>query len=34
MPKFDLDSYDTVEDRLVKFWAEHPEGRIESDLIA
>ena len=34
MPKFDLDSYETVEDRLVKFWAQHPEGRIESDLIA
>jgi hypothetical protein len=29
---FNLDEYETVEDRLVKFWADHPEGRIETDI--
>jgi len=28
MASFNLDNYETVEDRLVKFWNEHPEGRI------
>jgi hypothetical protein len=25
---FNLEDYETVEDRLIKFWAEHPTGRI------
>ncbi len=28
-----LDDYEPVEDRLVKFWADHPSGRIVSDLL-
>jgi hypothetical protein len=28
MASFNLDNYETVEDRLVKFWNEHPDGRI------
>lgn len=34
MPKFDLSQYETVEDRLVKFWNDNPAGRINTDLIA
>jgi hypothetical protein len=34
MARFDLNDYETVEDRLVKFWADHPEGRILTDLVA
>ena len=34
MPKFDLSQYETVEDRLVKFWADHPQGRVATDLVA
>jgi len=30
---FNLDDYETVEERLVKFWKDHPEGRIETKLI-
>jgi hypothetical protein len=30
--KFDLDSYETVEARLERFWTEHPGGRIETRL--
>ena len=30
---FNLDDYETVEERLVKFWKDHPDGRIETDLI-
>ena len=32
MAKFNLDDYETVEDRLRKFWEDHPAGRVESDL--
>lgn len=32
--KFNLDDYETVETRLAKFWSEHPEGRVHTDLIA
>lgn len=28
MAHFNLDDYETVEDRLIKFWKDHPEGRI------
>ena len=30
---FNLDDYETVEERLTKFWKDHPEGRIETKLI-
>ena len=30
---FNLDDYETVEERLVKFWKEHPDGRIETLLV-
>ena len=30
---FNLDEYETVEERLIKFWKDHPEGRIETKLI-
>ena len=30
---FNLEDYETVEERLAKFWKEHPEGRIETKLI-
>jgi len=29
---FNLDSYETVEERLVKFWEAHPEGRILTNI--
>jgi hypothetical protein len=29
---FNLDSYETVEDRLKKFWADNPNGRIETHV--
>ncbi len=30
---FNLDDYETVEERLVKFWKEHPDGRIFTELL-
>ena len=30
---FNLDDYETVEERLAKFWKDHPQGRIETKLI-
>lgn len=30
---FDLSNYETVEERLIKFWKENPDGRIETELI-
>lgn len=30
---FNLADYETVEERLIKFWKEHPDGRIETELI-
>jgi hypothetical protein len=30
--KFNLDEYETVESRLAKFWADHPNGRIATKL--
>lgn len=30
---WNLDNYETVEDRLNKFWKEHPNGRIETELL-
>lgn len=29
---FNLDNYETVEDRLVRFWADHPNGRIQTSI--
>lgn len=34
MARFNLDEYETVETRLGKFWGDHPEGRVITDLIA
>ena len=30
---FNLEDYETVEERLTKFWKDHPQGRIETKLI-
>jgi len=30
---FNLEDYETVEDRLTKFWKEHPDGRIFTQII-
>jgi hypothetical protein len=30
---FNLEDYETVEERLEKFWKEHPDGRIETALV-
>ena len=30
MAHFNLDNYETVEERLVKFWHDHPDGRIST----
>jgi hypothetical protein len=30
---FNLEDYETVEERLIKFWKEHPDGRIETALV-
>ena len=30
---FNLEDYETVEDRLTKFWKEHPDGRIDTKLV-
>ena len=29
---FNLDNYETVEDRLIRFWADHPGGRIATSI--
>jgi hypothetical protein len=30
---FNLDDYETVEERLIKFWKDHPDGRINTVLV-
>jgi hypothetical protein len=30
---FNLDDYETVEERLIKYWKEHPDGRIDTRLV-
>jgi len=30
---FNLEDYETVEERLVKFWKDHPDGRIDTRLV-
>jgi len=32
MPKFDLDNYETVADRITKFWQDYPTGRIATKM--
>ena len=34
MPNFDLNSYETVEQRLRRFWADHPDGAIITDMVS
>ena len=33
MAKFNLENYETVEERLKAFWKDYPDGRIETDII-
>lgn len=33
MARFDMSQYETVEDRLRKFYETHPDGRVETELI-
>lgn len=33
MAHFNLDDYETVEERLTKFWKDNPDGRIETKLL-
>ena len=30
---FDLSNYETVEDRLARFWQDHPQGRVQTELV-
>lgn len=34
MPRFNLDEYVTVQERITKFWTDHPHGRIETEVVA
>ena len=34
MPKFNVDDYVMVEDRIKKFREKHPEGQIKTELVA
>ena len=34
MPRFNLDDYETVADRLSKFWADNPQGRVHSEMVS
>jgi hypothetical protein len=34
MPRFDVSNYVDVQERLVRFWSEYPDGRIDSDLMS
>jgi hypothetical protein len=34
MPKFNLADYETVEERIKRFYAEHPDGRITTELVS
>lgn len=33
MAHFNLDDYETVEERLIKFWKDHPQGRIITEVL-
>ena len=30
---FNLEDYETVEERLIKYWKDHPDGRIDTRLV-
>jgi hypothetical protein len=30
---FNLEDYETVEERLVKFWKDHPDGQIHTKIV-
>ena len=30
---FNLEDYETVEERLIKFWKDHPDGQIHTKLL-
>jgi hypothetical protein len=30
---FNLQDYETVEERLIKFWKDHPDGQIHTELL-
>ena len=34
MANYDLSSYDTVHDRLKRFWGDHPDGAIITDMVS
>jgi hypothetical protein len=33
MAYFDINSYETVEERLTRFWDNHPDGRVETEMV-
>jgi len=33
MAKFNLENYETVEERLKKFWTDYPNGRVETEVV-
>jgi hypothetical protein len=33
MPNFNLENYETVEERLAKYWKDHPNGRIWTEVV-
>ena len=33
MPKFNLENYETVEERLKVFWKDNPQGRIFTEVV-
>lgn len=34
MARFNLDQYETVDDRLHRFWTDHPDGRVDTMLVS
>lgn len=34
MPQFNLQDYEPVEERLARFWKDHPSGRIRTEIVA
>ena len=33
MAKFNLDNYETVEERLKQYWIDNPRGKIETNVV-
>ena len=33
MPNFNLDNYETVEERLIRYWKDNPNGKIETNVV-